>query len=98
MLFARISQSGTTVLVCFVSKLNVHQHKYSTVEKEALALLIAVRTFSVYFGSTVVTAYTDYSPLQFLERMAPHNAKRLRWSLKLQQHICPTSFRDFRIF
>ena len=67
-------------------KLNAHQRKYSTVEKEALALLTAVRTFSVYFGSSVVTVYTDHSPLQFLERMAPHNAKLLRWSIELQQY------------
>jgi len=73
--------------ICFLSrKLNAHQHKYSTVEKEALALLTAVRTFSVYFGSSVVTVYTVHSPLQFLECMAPHNAKLLRWSLELQQY------------
>jgi len=42
-----------------------------------LALLTAVRIFSVYFGSSVVTVYTDHSPLQFLECMAPHNAKLL---------------------
>ena len=73
--------------ICFLSrKLNEHQRKYSIVEKEALALLIAVRTFSIYFGSTPVKVYTDHSPLQFLNRMAPHNAKLLRWSLELQQY------------
>jgi len=39
---------------------------------------------SVYFGSMVVTVYMDHSLLQFLKRMAPHNAKR--WSLELQQY------------
>ena len=77
-------RDGLEQPICFLSrKLNAHQRKYSTVEKEALALLIAVRTFSVYFGSAVVTVYTDHSPLQFLEHMAPHNAKLLRWSLEL---------------
>jgi len=71
----------------------VHQRK-STTEKEALALLIAVRTFNVYFGSTVVTMYTDHSPLQFLERMAPHNAKLLRWSLELQQYSLDVQHRS----
>ena len=65
-------------------KLNEHQRKYSIVEKEALALLIAVRAFSVYFGFSQVKVYRDHSPLQFLNRMAPHNAKLLRWSLELQ--------------
>ena len=56
--------------VCYYSKrLNVHQHqqRYSTVEKEALALLLATRNFSVYFGAHPVTVYTTHSPLQFFE-------------------------------
>jgi len=33
-----------------------------------------------------VMVYIDHSPLQFLERMAPHNAKLPRWSFELQQY------------
>jgi hypothetical protein len=73
--------------ICYLSrKLNEQQKRYSIVEKEALALLVAVRAFSVYFGSAPIKVYTDHSPLQFLERMAPHNAKLLRWCLELQQY------------
>jgi len=39
--------------ICYLSrKLNKHQRNYAVNEKEALALLTAVRTFGVYFGST----------------------------------------------
>lgn len=73
--------------VCYFSKkLNIHQQRYSTVEKEAFALLTAVRTFSPYFGSQPVTVFTDHSPLQFVQRMANHNQKLLRWALELQQY------------
>jgi len=73
--------------VCYLSrKLNKHQKRYAIVEKEALALLTAVRTFSVYFGSAKTIVYSDHSPLQFLDRMAPHNQKLLRWCLELQQY------------
>lgn len=73
--------------ICYFSrKLDKHQLHYSTVEKEALALLLAVRTFSVYFGSTPVRVYTDHNPLVFLHRMAGHNQKLLRWSLELQHY------------
>ena len=73
--------------VCYYSKkLDVHQQRYSTVEKEALALLSAVRTFSPYFGSQPVTVFTDHSPLQFVQRMSNYNQKLLRWALELQQH------------
>ena len=73
--------------VAFYSKkLNEHQKNYSVVEKEALALILATRTFSVYLDSKTVTIYSDHSPLQFLHRMANHNQKLLRWALELQQY------------
>ena len=65
--------------ICFYSKkLDAHQKRYSTIEKEALSLVLAVRYFSVYFGTGVVTVYTDHNPLVFLQRMANHNQKLLR--------------------
>ena len=73
--------------ICYYSKrLNIHQQRYSTIEKEAFALVTATRTFSVYFGSQPVTVYTDHSPLQFIQKMANYNQKLLRWSLELQQY------------
>jgi hypothetical protein len=73
--------------ICYYSKrLNVHQQHYATVEKEAFALISAVKVFNVYFGSHPVTVYTDHSPLQFLSKMSNHNQKLLRWSLELQQY------------
>jgi len=84
--------------ICFYSKkLDCHQKRYSTIEKEALALVLAVRLFSVYFGTQPVKVFTDHSPLQFIQRMANHNQKLLRWSLELQQYnleICHRAGRD----
>jgi len=56
-----------------------------------------MRTFSVYFGSTVVKVYTDHSPLQFVQKMANHKQKLLRWSLELEQfnlEICHHAGKD----
>jgi RNase H-like domain found in reverse transcriptase/Reverse transcriptase (RNA-dependent DNA polymerase) len=73
--------------ICFFSKkLDVHQQKYSTIEKEALGLILAVRAFSVYFGSSRVRVFTDHNPLVFLEKMCNHNQRLLRWSLELQEY------------
>jgi hypothetical protein len=73
--------------ICYFSKkLDVHQQRYSTIEKEALALVLAVRNFSVYFGSQLVTVFSDHSPLQFIQRMANYNNKLLRWAIELQQY------------
>jgi len=84
--------------ICFYSKkLDCHQKRYSTIEKEALALVLTVRLFSIYFGTQPVKVFTDHSPLQFIQRMANHNQKLLRWSLELQQYnveICHRAGRD----
>ena len=73
--------------ICFYSKkLNVHELKYSTVEKEALALVMSVRVFSVYFNTSPVVIYSDHKPLQFLRKMYNHNAKLTRWRLELEEY------------
>jgi hypothetical protein len=73
--------------VCYMSRrLNEHQVRYSTVEKELFALLTAVRTFSVYFGYSETKVYTDHNPLVALSRMKDHNRKILRWILEIQEY------------
>ena len=69
-------------------KFNKHQLKYSTIEKEALALLFALQHFEVYLGSSVkpIKVYTDHNPLVFLARMYNHNQRLMRWSLIVQNY------------
>jgi hypothetical protein len=45
----------------FSKKYNKHQQRYSTIEKEALALLLALQHFEIYLKSTEypVIVYTD---------------------------------------
>ena len=62
---------------CPICLCDYEQPKTTTIEKEALALVLAVRLFSGYFGTQTVKVYTDHSPLQFIQRMANHNQKLL---------------------
>ena len=74
--------------VCYYSKkFSPCQAKYSTIEKEALSLVLALQHFEVYLGSTAgpVIVYTDHNPLTFLNKMKNKNQRLLRWSLFLQQ-------------
>ena len=74
--------------VCYYSKkFNQCQRNYSTIEKEALALVLALQHFEVYLGSPAgtVVVYTDHNPLTFLNKMKNKNQRLLRWSLFLQQ-------------
>lgn len=70
----------------FSKKFNRHQQVYSTIEKEALALVLAVQHFEVYLGSIAapIIIYTDHNPLVFLNRMRNRNQRLMRWSLILQ--------------
>lgn len=75
--------------VCYFSrKFNKHQINYSTIEKEALALLLALQYFEVYLGSSSfpIMVYTDHNPLVFLSRMYNQNQRLMRWALIVQNY------------
>ena len=69
-------------------KFEEHQRKYSTIEKETLALVLALKHFDVYLNTTVepVMVYTDHNPIVFINKMRDKNQRLLRWSLTLQQY------------
>lgn len=52
----------------FSKKFNRHQHACSTVEKEALALVLAIQHFEAYLSTVCgpIIVYTDHNPLTFL--------------------------------
>ena len=70
----------------FSKRFNPHQKNYSTIEKETLALLLALQHFDVYLGTTMfpITVLTDHNPLVFLSRMKNKNQRLVRWTLFLQ--------------
>ncbi|KAF3706921.1 Retrovirus-related Pol polyprotein from transposon opus Protease [Channa argus] len=75
--------------ICYFSKkVNQHQLKYSTIEKEALSLLLALQHFEGYVGSSSlpVAVFTDHNPLVFLGRMQNSNQRLMRWSLLVQDY------------
>ncbi len=82
------SELGIEHPVCYFSKkFTLCQRRYSTIEKEALALLLALQHFEVYSGgsSFPIVVYTDHNPLVFLARMCNSNNRLMRWSLIVQE-------------
>lgn len=78
-----------TIQFCFFSrKFNKHQSNYSTIEKETLALLLALQFFEVYLGSSSLPTivFTDHHPLVFLSRMYNANQRLMRWALFVQNY------------
>lgn len=70
------------------SKLNIHQRRYSTIEKELLAIVSAIQKFECYIqpAQEPLQVYTDHNPLAFLNRSKFTNQRLLRWSLFLQPY------------
>jgi transposase InsO family protein len=72
--------------VCYFSrKLNDAQRNYAVRDKEALALVLAVRAFRVYLAGPI-DVYTDHEPLKFINSMACSNMRLLRWAMELQPY------------
>ncbi len=64
-------------------KLSKRETRYSTVEKECLAIRWAVLTLRYYLLGEF-TLCSDHAPLQWLHRMKDTNARITRWYLALQ--------------
>ncbi|XP_077950197.1 uncharacterized protein LOC144389443 [Gasterosteus aculeatus] len=76
--------------VLYISrKLSEREARYSTVEKECLAIRWAVDSLRYYLLGRSFTLCSDHAPLQWLHRMKDTNARITRWYLALQ----PFNFR-----
>ena len=65
--------------VYFSRKFNQSQRNYSTVEKECLAIILALTHFEVYVPSTMepIVIYSDHNPLVFLHKLKNNNQRLL---------------------
>ena len=75
--------------VCYFSKkLNKHQRNYLTIDKECVALILALTHFEVYISSSAVhpiILFSDHNPLTFIDKIWCKNQRFYRWSLMLQE-------------
>ena len=67
-------------------KLLPREQRYSKVEKELLAIKLAVNAFRVYLLGRHFTIVTDHRSLEWLERLKENNDRLTRWSLALQPY------------
>ena len=74
--------------ICYHSqKFNPHEKNYSTIEKELLGIILALKHFDFYVNGSQypIEIFTDHNPLTFLTRVT-QNQRLLRWSLFLQSY------------
>ncbi|GFO45936.1 retrovirus-related pol polyprotein from transposon 17.6 [Plakobranchus ocellatus] len=66
-------------------KLLSRESRYSAIEREALALILAITQFQRYLTFKHFILQTDHKPLSYLREGSPKNARLMRWALALQK-------------
>ena len=85
MVLAQI-QNGSEVAISYGGRdLNAAERNYSATEREALAVVAAVKKFQPYLHGRKFTIYTNHNALQWLMKISEPTGKLARWSLLIQQ-------------
>lgn len=72
--------------IAFASRtLNKCETNYSTIEKEALAIIWGIDKFKPYLYGNKFTLFTDHKPLQFIKN-CNKNQKILNWRIELENY------------
>ena len=80
-------EDGIKHPVAFASrKLLPREGNYSTIEKECLAIVWAIRKFHQYLYGSEFVLEADHQPLQYLGASQYQNGRLLRWALALQPY------------
>ena len=87
---------GDRPVANFSKKLLPREQKYSTVEKECLAIKLAIQAFRVYLLGRPFIVQTDHRSLEWLDRMKENNGRLTRWSLFLQPYTYTIQYRPGR--
>ena len=75
---------GKHLLVAFSStKLNDTQKKWAIIEKEAFAVLVALRKYRHWLLCGLTVVYCNYNPLSYLTESAQKSAKLMRWAYSI---------------
>lgn len=72
----------------YSARLKSHEASYSTIEKEALALVKALKKFECYLlhHPEAIVVHSDHNPLTFIKQSRLKNQRVMRWALMLQDY------------
>jgi len=91
---AQTDNSGAEFPIAYGSqRLTATQASWSTIEKEAYAVIWAVGRFRTIIFGAPITVYSDHNPLRFLTECAPKSARLTRWALALQDYLIEVKYK-----
>ena len=80
-------QRGKEVAIAYGGRdLSPAERNYSATEREALALVVAIRKFQPYLYGRKFTVHTDHNALKWLMGIKNVEGRLARWSLLIQQY------------
>jgi hypothetical protein len=84
-ILSQTDENGNENPIAFFSKkLNDTQKGWSTIEKEAFAVIEALNRFRSWIFGYKIFISSDHNPLLYLTESVPKSAKLMRWALALQ--------------
>ena len=91
------TDDGSEKPIAFASmKLSTTQTHWSTIEREAFAVIWALKKFRSWIFLSKIIIFSDHNPLSFLTEAAPKSAKLTRWALALQEFNVDFRYRSGR--
>jgi hypothetical protein len=84
---AQLDDEGVECPIAFASaKLTDAQLNYPIIQKEAWALIFALKKFDVIVFGSHIEVFMDHNPLQYVVHCVPQCARLTRWSLSLARY------------
>ena len=81
----RLDNGEEHPIAYYSRKLLPRETNYSSIEKECLAIVAALRHFDVYLVGRHFVVETDHRALRFLNVMCNSNSRLTRWAMAVQQ-------------
>lgn len=90
-------QNGREVVICYGGRdLNTAERNYSATEREALAVVDAIKKFQPYLHGRKFTVHTDHNALKWLMSLKSPEGRLARWALLLQHFDFDIKYRSGR--
>lgn len=84
---AQMRGDGVEKPIAFAShRFTPTQMRWSTIEREAFAIIWALKKFDYWLFGARINVVSDHNPLTYLTASTPHGAKLARWALALQRY------------